>query len=108
MDAEAHIRVQRLDYIDHACADCPEGLGAETIREGTNGVLEWNELMAMYRNRNSIKPASKPAPGRDPVLAACSRAHALRLMGTREPRRCELTSTKQGSRADQNVIFAAS
>jgi MFS superfamily sulfate permease-like transporter len=56
---EVHIHCQNLAYIDHACLDVLMNWEKQRSGRGSTVVMEWTELMEMYRKRHSFR---QPAP----------------------------------------------
>ena len=52
---EVHIHCQNLAYIDHACLDVLVNWEKQRSGRGSTVVMEWTELMEMYRKRNSLR-----------------------------------------------------
>jgi len=50
-DVEAHVHIQNLSYVDHACLDAISTWEKQRNARGTKTVVEWDELMAKYRTR---------------------------------------------------------
>ncbi len=60
-EADVHIHFQNLNYIDHACLDVISGWEQQRLKQGGKVTVEWDELMKMYRDKNSLTPiASRP------------------------------------------------
>ncbi|MEX2262763.1 MAG: SulP family inorganic anion transporter [Bryobacteraceae bacterium] len=51
---EAHVHFQKLDYIDHACLDALRSWEQQMTNRGSKVFVEWEELMGMYRESNSL------------------------------------------------------
>ena len=54
--ADVHIHFQNLNYIDHACLDAISGWEQQRLKQGGKVTVEWDELMNMYRDKNSLTP----------------------------------------------------
>ena len=57
LDHEVHFHFRSLDYIDHACVDLLSGWEKQRKSKGSRVFVEWNELMAMYKQQNSLAAA---------------------------------------------------
>ena len=64
-DAEVHVHVNRLGYIDHACLDAIAAWEKQRNDKGGSTVVEWQELMSSYQRANPLaaKVAAKPMVG---------------------------------------------
>ena len=49
---EAHIHVEHVDYIDHACLDLLSNWEKQHVATGGTLVLEWHELVERYSRRS--------------------------------------------------------
>lgn len=56
---EAHVHIAGLSYIDHACLDQLGNWERQRSDKGSKVYVEWNELMEMYQNRNSLSKRSE-------------------------------------------------
>jgi MFS superfamily sulfate permease-like transporter len=56
-----HIHFDRLVYIDHACMDALYAWKRQRSEKGAPVVMEWSDLMAHYRERNSLRPTAELA-----------------------------------------------
>jgi MFS superfamily sulfate permease-like transporter len=54
-DAEVHVHIQSLNYIDHACVQAIENWERKRNEKDAKTVVEWDELMTKYRRRNQIR-----------------------------------------------------
>ncbi|MEK7324060.1 MAG: STAS domain-containing protein, partial [Chloroflexota bacterium] len=56
-NTELHIRMERLDYIDHACLDLL--MNWEKQHESTGGrlVIDWDHLTAKFHREESKEPS---------------------------------------------------
>lgn len=62
-DSEVHVHIHDLDYIDHACLDALSSWEKQRNGKSPPTVVEWNELMAKYRQGNpSLNLRVQPAP----------------------------------------------
>lgn len=52
---EAHIHVEHVDYIDHACLDLLSNWEKQHVATGGTLVLEWHELVDRYSRRSPDK-----------------------------------------------------
>ena len=52
---EVHIHCQNLAYIDHACLDVLMNWEQKRSGRGSKVIMEWTDLMEMYRKRNSLR-----------------------------------------------------
>lgn len=50
-DAELHVHLEELDYIDHACLDLLMNWDKQHRNTGGNLVIDWGTLGAMFRDR---------------------------------------------------------
>ncbi len=55
-DREVHVHIRKLDYIDHACIDAITNWERQRKEKSNRTIVEWDELMAKYRNGNQIRP----------------------------------------------------
>ncbi len=55
-DGEVHVHIRRLDYIDHACMDAIGNWERQRNQKSMKTIVEWDELMTKYRNRNQLGP----------------------------------------------------
>jgi MFS superfamily sulfate permease-like transporter len=55
LDVEAHIHIGELSYIDHACMDLMADWERQRQARGGHVAVEWNELTAVYRQRNTFR-----------------------------------------------------
>ncbi len=64
-DAEVHVHVNRLGYIDHACLDAIAAWEKQRNEKGGSTTVEWQELMSSYQRVNPLaeKVAAKPMVG---------------------------------------------
>jgi len=64
-DAEVHVHVNRLGYVDHACLDAIAAWEKQRNDKGGSTTVEWQELMSSYQRGNpmSEKVAAKPMVG---------------------------------------------
>jgi MFS superfamily sulfate permease-like transporter len=58
-DVEVHLRFESLSYIDHACMDAIYSWEQKRSEKGTRVIVEWDDLMAHYRQRNRFSPSSE-------------------------------------------------
>jgi len=66
LDHEVHVHFRALDYIDHACVDLLSGWKKQRTNRGNRVFVEWNELMEMYKQQNSLAAPLQPsAPDAD-------------------------------------------
>ncbi len=61
LDHEVHVHFQSLDYIDHACVDLLSGWEKQRTQKGSVVFVEWSELMAMYKQQNSLAAPQQPS-----------------------------------------------
>jgi len=54
--AHAHVHVNDLDYIDHACLDLLTNWDRQHKGTGGSLTIEWDELTRKYRDRHTPKP----------------------------------------------------
>jgi len=66
-EAEVHVHIRQLDYIDHACLDALSNWEKQRNEKASSTVVEWDELMHKYRARNSIRQT--PVPDEREALA---------------------------------------
>jgi hypothetical protein len=57
---EAHVHFKGLDYIDHACMEELKNWQHARTQKGDHVLVEWEELMDMYRQRNIVMRNNKP------------------------------------------------
>jgi MFS superfamily sulfate permease-like transporter len=64
-DADVHVHVSRLGYVDHACLDAIAAWEKQRNEKGGSTIVEWQELMSSYKRANplSTKVAAKPMVG---------------------------------------------
>lgn len=64
-DAEVHVHVSQLGYVDHACLDAIAGWEKQRNDKGGSTIVEWQELMTSYQRVNPLanKVAAKPMVG---------------------------------------------
>jgi MFS superfamily sulfate permease-like transporter len=63
LDHEVHVHFRSLDYIDHACVDLLSGWEKQRSNKGSRVFVEWDELMGMYKQQNSLAgPQQRSAP----------------------------------------------
>ena len=55
-DAEVHVHLQRLNYIDHACMDALANWERQRSNRGAVTVIEREELMTKYQDQNRFRP----------------------------------------------------
>lgn len=53
--AEAHVHFRGLDYVDHAALDALSNWEKQRTDKGFRVVVEWDELMSMYRRKNALR-----------------------------------------------------
>jgi MFS superfamily sulfate permease-like transporter len=53
-DIEAHVHIQELGYIDHACMEAISSWEKKRNERSATTIVEWDELMAKYRSDNQI------------------------------------------------------
>jgi MFS superfamily sulfate permease-like transporter len=53
-DADVHVHIQQLNYIDHACIEVISCWERQRTERPGKTVVEWDELMAKYRTRNGV------------------------------------------------------
>jgi MFS superfamily sulfate permease-like transporter len=56
-DAEAHVNVRQLDYIDHACLEALYAWRAKRDQRDASTVVHWDDLMDKYRARDPLATA---------------------------------------------------
>lgn len=54
---EVHVHLQGLIYIDHACMEAISNWERQRSNKGARVVVEWDELMAKYLQRSTMRPA---------------------------------------------------
>jgi MFS superfamily sulfate permease-like transporter len=54
-DAEVHVHVGELGYIDHACMEAISAWEKQRNDRGAETVVEWDELIEKYRTRNQLR-----------------------------------------------------
>ncbi|MGH9630801.1 MAG: SulP family inorganic anion transporter, partial [Bryobacteraceae bacterium] len=59
--SEVHIHFKRLDYIDHAAIETLSTWEEQKKGKGYRVVIEWDELMHKYNQKNSLRPDNKSA-----------------------------------------------
>jgi MFS superfamily sulfate permease-like transporter len=57
-NAELHVDLQRLDYIDHACIDLLMSWAKQHEKTGGSLVIDWNTLHAQFRREHAIRKRS--------------------------------------------------
>lgn len=60
-DAEVHVHIRQLDYIDHACMDAIGSWERQRNGKGAQTVVEWDELTEKYRTGNQLRPSTGSA-----------------------------------------------
>jgi len=61
-DVETHIHVGDLDYIDDACLEVLSSWQKQRSAKGTKIVLEWDEALRLYRDKNPLGKIQKQFP----------------------------------------------
>ncbi len=59
-DKEVHVHLDRLIYIDHACMDAISNWERQRTAKGAVVVVEWDELMAKYKQRPGYQQPLEP------------------------------------------------
>ena len=59
-DAELHVDLDRLSYIDHACLDLLTGWAAQHQATGGRLTIDWDSLHASFRRADATGGARKP------------------------------------------------
>lgn len=67
-DADVHVHIRDLDYIDHACLEAISSWEKQRTERPGKTFVEWDELMAKYRTGGGI--AATPGDGRELALEA--------------------------------------
>jgi MFS superfamily sulfate permease-like transporter len=57
-NAELHVDLQRLDYIDHACIDLLMTWAKQHEKTGGTLVIDWNSLHAQFRGEPALRKKS--------------------------------------------------
>jgi MFS superfamily sulfate permease-like transporter len=70
-----HVHIEQLEYIDHACFDALSTWERQRCEKASTTVVEWDELMQKYRNRNRIRPASDDERGERAQAPATAASH---------------------------------
>jgi len=68
-DAEVHVHIRELNYIDHACMEAISKWEKKRAGGPAKTIVEWEELMEKYRTRNGIS-AREPDEQRVALEAA--------------------------------------
>jgi MFS superfamily sulfate permease-like transporter len=65
LDAEVHVHIQRLNYVDHACLDAIASWEQQRQQKHAPTVVEWQELMSNYQRGNAFsgQNAGRPVVG---------------------------------------------
>jgi MFS superfamily sulfate permease-like transporter len=59
-DVNVHIHMDGVTYVDHAIMEAIAGWEKQRANSGSRVWVSWDDLRAMYRSGNSLRPA--PAP----------------------------------------------
>jgi MFS superfamily sulfate permease-like transporter len=54
-DAEVHVHVRDLGYIDHACMEAISAWEKQRNERAANTIVEWDEPTARYRTGNQLR-----------------------------------------------------
>jgi hypothetical protein len=53
-EAETHIHLRELDYVDDACLEALSTWQSQRMQKGAIIIIEWEEALRLYREKNPL------------------------------------------------------